>query len=192
MIVIPVSPVQVRYSPVDRYLNIMPSRSKISQLPSEIQEELNRKLVENGFSNHEGLESWLNDNGFQISRSSIQRHSQEFEKKLAALKLATDQAKAVVDGSPDDEGAMSEALIRLMQQKAFDTLINLSGDQDISLSALGRMIADLSRASIGQKKFMEEVKAKLKAELGKLEAQAGKNGEIKFKAVEESIGRLWG
>lgn len=170
----------------------MPSRSKISQLPQDIQEELNKKLIGDSFSGYDGLEAWLEEMGYQISKSAIHRHGQEFEKKLVALKMATDQAKAVVDGSPDDEGAMSEALIRLMQQKAFDTLMNLSGDQDISLTALGRMIADLSRASISQKKFMEEVKAKFKSEIKKLEALAGKNGEVKLKAVEESIERLWG
>ena len=139
----------------------MPSRSKISKLPAEIQEELNKRLVGNGFSGYEGLVAWLDENGFAISKSALHRHGQEFEKNLIAIKMATEQAKAVVDAVPDSEGDMSEALMRLIQQKAFDQLINLSGDQDISLTALGRMIADISRASVIQKKFSADVRAKI-------------------------------
>ncbi len=171
----------------------MPSRSKISQLPPEIQEELNKKLIENTFSGYDGLEDWLEGMGFQISKSAIHRHGQEFEKKLVALKLATDQAKAVVDGSPDDEGAMSEALIRLMQQKAFDTLMNLSGDQDISLTALGRMIADLSRASISQKKFMEEVRGKIAAKFQELKKEAkGKKSGLDRATLARAMKEIYG
>lgn len=171
----------------------MPSRSKISQLPQEIQEELNKKLIGDSFSGYDSLEAWLEKMGYQISKSAIHRHGQEFEKKLAALKLATDQAKAVVDGSPDDEGAMSEALIRLMQQKAFDTLINLSGDQDISLTALGRMIADLSRASISQKKFMEEVRGKIAAKFKELKKEAkGKKSGLDRATLARAMKEIYG
>ena len=101
----------------------MPQRSAISQLPEEIQLELNRRLVANSFSDYQGLSEWLEELGFEISRSSVHRHGHLFEEKLIAIKIATEQAKAIATAAGDEEGAMNDALIRLIQQKAFDVLV---------------------------------------------------------------------
>ncbi|MGO9606278.1 MAG: hypothetical protein ACLQAT_23300 [Candidatus Binataceae bacterium] len=37
------------------------------------------------------------------------------------------QAKAIIEAAPDDEGAMHEALMRLVQQKLFNVLVRLRG-----------------------------------------------------------------
>ena len=144
-------------------------RSSILELPEGLRRELNAKLVAKGFSDYDGLELWLSEkleaSGLElsISRSAIHRHGQKFEDKLEKLRIATEQAKAISDGAEDDEGAMSDALIRLVQSKTFDVLMAID-DEDgkpVDLSKIGTMIARLTRAQVRQKEWMIEIRDKL-------------------------------
>jgi hypothetical protein len=155
----------------------MPARSKIKCLPEDIRAELNRRLQASAFSGYSALEVWLQELGFEISRSAIHNYGQEFEEKIFAIKVATEQAKAVVEAAGDEEGAMSEALIRLIQKKAYDVLIKTQ--DDANLPKMGTMIARLSHAAVSQKKWMAEVKGKAK--------QALQNIEEKTKSGKKSL-----
>ena len=136
----------------------MPARSSVSMLPQEVREEFERRLIAGGFSNYEGLSAWLKEQGYEISRSAAHRHGQKFEQRMAALKVASQQAKAISEAMKDDEGAMGDALTALCQKKAYDVLIEMEEAGDISLPSLGRMIADLNRAGIAQKRWMAEAR----------------------------------
>lgn len=156
-------------------------RSAVTQLPEEIRGELDKRLVSSGFSNYQGLADWLIEQGYEISRSAVHRYGQEFERRLSAIKVATEQAKAITSSSGDEEGAMNEALIRLVQQKAFDVLLNLAEDPDkeAMLPKMGVMISRITRASVAQKKWQAEVKKKTR--------EAVKNIEEKTKAQKKSL-----
>lgn len=136
----------------------MPQRSKIITLPEEVKVELDQRLLAGKFCDYSALAEWLRDKGFDISRSAIHRYGQNFEERLAAITMATEQAKAVAEAAKDDEGAMNESLIRLVQTKAFEALID--ADSPESLSKMGVMIAKLSKASVDQKKWMREMREK--------------------------------
>jgi len=155
----------------------MPARSAVTQLPDAVRTELERKLLRSGFSDYQALADWLAEQGYEISKSSVHRYGQEFEQRMAALKVATDQAKTLAAESADDEGAMNEALLRLVQTKTFEILLQLE-DQKIetNLPKIGRMVAELARASITQKKWAEQVRTKLKAQV---DAYASRNGFTK-------------
>lgn len=137
----------------------MPPRSKIKQLPSEVKKWLDQSLIEGDFSGYELLENELSKRGFQIGKSSINRYGQEFEQRLHALKLATEQAKAISESIPDDAGAMNDALIRLVQQKAFDALLKM--EEGAPLKEMGLMVARLSTATVKQKQWATEMQEKL-------------------------------
>jgi hypothetical protein len=142
----------------------MPPRPSITQLPEDVRAELDRRLLSNSFSGYVALAEWLAEQGYTISKSALHRYGQQFEARMAALKLATAQAKAIAEAVADDEGAMGEALTRLAQEKAFAVLLRMEETPGgISLPALGRMIADLNRAGISVKKYMAEVRAKSQA-----------------------------
>lgn len=139
----------------------MPQRSKIHTLPDDVKSQLDKKLITGGFSDYTGLAAWLTDQGFEISRSSLGRYGSEFEQRLGAIRIATEQARAVVDAAGDERGDMNEALIRLVQQEAFNVLVNLNDDdKNALLPKIGIMVAKLSKASVGQKKWMLDVKTK--------------------------------
>jgi len=140
----------------------MPQRSAVTQLPDEVREDLDRRLIKSGFANYQGLADWLIEQGYEISKSSIHRHGQQLEQRLQAIKISTESARAIANASPDDEGAMGDALTRLMQDKIFNMLLELEkidADQ-IDVTKLGRMIADLNRSSVTQKKWQAEARGK--------------------------------
>jgi len=163
----------------------MPERSKIELLPDAVLNELNGELVKNRFSGYVALAQWLKDKGYAIGKSSLHRYGQKFEDKLATLKLSTDQARAVVTASPDDEGAMNEALMRLIQEKLFGILMDMNVDvKRINISSLAKSVAELARASVTQKKYAETVKEKAKAAVASVERIAKKGGLSKGAVAE--------
>ena len=165
----------------------MPQRSKIITLPEDVLGELNQKLLEGKFCDYSALAEWLQSQGFDISRSSLHRYGQNFEERLAAISVATEQARAVADAARDDEGNMNEALIRLVQTKAFDALIDSKNAE--SLPKMGVMIAKLSKASVDQKKWMAEMRTKTKAaadDVAKV-VRAGGMSESTAKEIRQRI-----
>lgn len=159
----------------------MAQRSKIITLPDDIKADLDKRLVEGRFSDYAAMADWLNgqlqEQGLQIeiSRSSLHRYGQNFEERLAAITLATEQAKAVAEAAGDDENAMNEALIRLVQTKAFEALTDAETFE--SLPKMGIMISKLSKASVDQKKWaMEARKKALEEAADTVEATAKQEG----------------
>lgn len=70
----------------------MPRRSRVSQLPANIRAELQQRLINNSFSDYEGLASWLAEEGFPVSISAIHRYGQALENLLPDIDLTDDQS----------------------------------------------------------------------------------------------------
>lgn len=156
----------------------MARRSKIDGLPKAVKEWLDAALVDGNFSGYEQLESELKTRGFDIGKSSIHRYGSAFEQRLATLKLASEQARAIVTAAPDDEGAVSEALMRLVQEKLFQVMLDCQVDPDkpLSITSVAKAVAELSRATVTQKKWQEEVRARAAAAADAAERIAKKGG----------------
>jgi len=144
-------------------------------------------LVEKNFSDYETMaeevNALLSGAGYEItvSRSGLHRYGRDFEEKLAAIKVATEQARAITEAVGDDEGRMSDALINLVQQQAFDVLVNLKNEDPETYANLfpkmGVMVSRLTRASVAQKKWMAEARKKAISEAADtVEATAKKEG----------------
>lgn len=153
----------------------MPVRSKISQLPEDVATELDAKLLASGFSDMQGLSDWLKGKGFEISKTSVNNYSQDFEARMGALRQVTRQAQAIVAESPDEVGAVNDALIRLVQEKVFSLLLNLEVEmQSGDVAKITRAIADLSRASISQKRLIKEIREEERQRAAELAVGAAK------------------
>jgi hypothetical protein len=151
----------------------MPKRSKVDTLPPQLKAWLDAELVKRGFADYVELAADLKAKGADLSKSSLHRYGSKFEERMAQLKVSTEQARAVVAASPDDEGAMNEALIRLTQDKLFGVLVELDVDpQSVNLSKLTKSIADLARSSITQKKWQIEVRTKAAERMKAVEQEA--------------------
>jgi len=160
----------------------MPPRSKVAGLPKPVKSWLDQALADNNFSDYEALSTELETRGFAISKSALHRYGQDFESKLSALKMASEQAKAVVLAAPDEEGAVNEALMRLVQEHLFKLLMT-DGDQ-IDLPKVAKAVAELGRASVVQKKWQAEFREKAEAAAAKVEKIAKKGG-LNAETVDE-------
>lgn len=152
----------------------MPPRGKVAQLPPEVKAWLDQALVESNFSGYEALSAELAERGFSIGKSALHTYGQGFEDRLAALKMASEQAKAVVAAAPDEEGAVNEALMRLVQEHLFKLLMAQDGKLD--LPKVAKAVAELGRAAVVQKKWQAEVRAKAEVAAQAVEKIAKKGG----------------
>lgn len=152
----------------------MPPKSKVLALPAEVKAWLDQSLVENNFSGYEALSAELSGRGYTIGKSALHQYGQNFEERLAALRMASEQAKAMVTAAPDEEGAVNEALMRLVQEHLFKLLMS-DGDQ-IDLPKVAKAVAELGRASVVQKKWQAEVRSKAEAAASQVEKIAKKGG----------------
>lgn len=171
----------------------MPRRSAVEQLPGAVKEWLDKALVEGNFSGYEALAAELQGRGINISKSALHRYGQDFEARLAALKIATEQARAIAESAPDDAGMMGDALTRLVQQKAFDVLMDMQIEDPnaIKLTDLGQMIANLNKASVLQKKWALEVRQKAQTAADEV-AKVAKAGGLTDDAVDLIRARILG
>jgi hypothetical protein len=138
----------------------MPPRSKVEGLPKAVKEWLDRALVEGNFAGYEALSAELKARGHGISKTGLHRYGQAFEERLQALKLVTEQARAVVAAAPDEDDAVNQALVRITQEKLFSLMMDLEIDpKTVDIAKITKSIADLARSSINVKKFRGEVEA---------------------------------
>jgi hypothetical protein len=150
----------------------MPKRPAIEALPEAVRKWLDQALAQGNFSGYEQLEVELKNRGFQIGKSSIHRYGQKLERKLAAIKASTQAAAAIAEAAPDDADLRSAAVISLVQTEVFDVLVTLQEaevetDPAERLKLLGqaaKSIAELSRASVNQKKWQTQVEAQVRAD----------------------------
>jgi FKBP-type peptidyl-prolyl cis-trans isomerase len=138
----------------------MSKRSSINTLPPAVKAWLDQALIEGNFSGYQVLEETLREQGYAISKSSIHRYGQDFEQRMQNLKIATEQAKAIVGSLDDQEDAMSEALMRLTQEKLF-TILNqtiINADDDYDITKVAKAAAEISRASTNTKKYARQIR----------------------------------
>jgi hypothetical protein len=147
------------------------ARSKVDQLPEDVRQLLEQRLIKAGFSGYVELVAWLEEQGFEISKSSLHRWGSSFEDRCAALRVATQQAKAIVAATPDDEGDMTEALMRLMQERLFTALVDMEVDPTkVNLGSIAKALAPIARASIAQKQYASQVRERAHAAAAAVDA----------------------
>lgn len=144
----------------------MPRRPRIeTDLPDDVRRWLDRTLADGNFSGYERLEALLRERGYVISKSAIHRYGAKLERKLAAIKSATEAAKLMADAAPDDQDARSGALTAMIQVELFETLVNLQEAADAEtdpvertkmLSVAAKNIATLTRSSVNLKRYQAE------------------------------------
>lgn len=140
----------------------MARRSKVHSLPPELKEWLDAELVRRGFGDYVQLAADLKERGAELSKSALQRYGSPFEQRLAQLKMASEQAKALVDSAPDDEDKLGAAVVRLTQEKIFSVLMELDIDpRDIDVNKLFKNAAEIGKASVTQKRLSLEVRSQV-------------------------------
>jgi hypothetical protein len=171
----------------------MPRRSKVEQLPPEIKAWLDQALVQSNFSQYELLSAELKKRGCEISKTGLHRYGQDFEERLKTLRMVTEQARAVVQASPDEDGAVNDALVRLTQEKMFGILMEINVDPDsVDLAKLARAVAEPGKASVAPTRWQTEARKSALAEAAKEAGIAAKSVGLTDDAVEQIKRRILG
>ncbi|MBS0402863.1 MAG: DUF3486 family protein [Proteobacteria bacterium] len=143
----------------------MAPRSKVHSLPPELKEWLDAELVRRGFGDYVQLAADLKARGAEISKSALQRYGSPFEQRMAQLKMASEQARALVDAAPDEEDKLGAAVVRMTQEKIFNLLMELEiNAEDVDVNKLFKNAAEIGKASVTQKRFSMEARAAIEAE----------------------------
>jgi hypothetical protein len=142
-------------------LKELPGRRKIRALPTEIRTELERRLLAGSFSDYRALARWLRGHGYQISRTAICRYSRALERKLETLRLATEQARAVVEAAGAADDTVNEGLMRLVQGDLFRVLVEVKelDPKKVNVNALARNVASICRSSVQMRRAAEEMRS---------------------------------
>ena len=148
-------------------------RRAVLTLPQEVREQLDRRLVERGFAGYTELAAWLAENGHAISRSAVYRYGSQLERRIEALRLATQSAEALVAAAPDDTGAVADASLRLAQERIFDVLLAAEGGDLKELSAAAKALAETARASLAVRAERRKVLAEAAGIADKAAKKAG-------------------
>lgn len=171
----------------------MAPRSNMETLPENVRREFERRLIENGFANYTDLAAWLNQQGYQISRSAAYRYGSKIERRLRAIKESTEAAKLIVANADDEQDSRSEALMALLQNQLFEALIDISEKDSDELapearfdllSEGGKRIAGLISASTRLKEYQAKTRAKAQAAADEV-AKAVKKGGLSNDTAEQ-------
>lgn len=146
----------------------MPRRPKIDVLPPAVRTALERLLLDKTHGGYVALSDWLKAQGFEISHAAVHRYDQRIQRTMSAIRASTEAARLIAQSLPDEEDAQSAAVIRMVQSALFDAMVRVREADDADpaeqvklLSQAARAVADASRASIGQKRWQDEVRSKI-------------------------------
>jgi len=158
----------------------MAKPSAIDQLNAEDKAWLDARFRDQGFCGYVEIAELLAERGY-----SVHRYGQKLEQKLAAVQASTQAAIMISEAAPDDSDMRTQAVLSLMQTQLFDTLIALqeAGSEGVDpakrlalISQCGKGIASLAQASIGQKKWMLDVRDRVEKVAKSVEEIAKKGG----------------
>ncbi|MDB1109722.1 MULTISPECIES: DUF3486 family protein [Pseudomonas] len=148
----------------------MPPRNSVYDLPTEVREELNARLVGNGFQGYAGLAKWLEERGFKVSRSSVHRYGQDlqqdFEEAMGDVRKTQELARAMVSEQEDESGALIDATARIVQDQLLRISIEMRKAEHEPekaakhLASVTKALSQIGRLSLVQKKWASEVEAR--------------------------------
>lgn len=162
----------------------MARESAVDLLEEEDKRWLNNWFKDKGFCGYEEIANILQERGYNISKSSVHRYGQKIEQKLAAVQASTEAALLIAEAAPDDGDQRSAAVLSLVQTELFNALISLqeaneeadAGKRLALIASCSKGIAEITKASVNQKKWQLEVQDRVEKAAKAVEKIAKKGG----------------
>lgn len=144
--------------------------------------------IENrNFKGYSELSEWCKSHGWQIERGALWTRGSKIQKRIQMLRDATDVATQIGKSVKDDEGALNDATLSIVQAGLFKLLNKMDDeaeageDQDLErqldmLSKAAKATSEIGRASISVKKYKKEVQGRAELIANKVAETAKKGG----------------
>lgn len=165
----------------------MPGISFIQKLPPDLQEELRRQFVANGFGNYTGVFEWLQTElenrelDLTVSRSAVAVQGKQHRQFIEKIRETVELSKALGDTTPDERADIANALATIVPAKILDKLVDEENEPKIDeLIKIGRILDKIIGATHRQKRHMQAFNAELEqrkaAAAQEVDAQARREG----------------
>lgn len=172
----------------------MARRSKIKDLPQDVLDDLNARLIAGGFSGYDELSGWLKDRNYDISKSAVHRHGSaleaEFEEAMADARRTRALARAAREAGDEADDSLLAAASGIMQDNLLRVSMEVKHTDDDpatkakTLSNIARAFSDVGRLDIARQKWQEEVRAKA-SEVAEKAAKLASKGGLSAEGVAE-------
>ena len=159
-------------------------------------------MVNGGFQNYTTLTQWLDERGYQLSRSSVQRYGKnlqaEFEQVMADVHKTTQIARTFSQNEEDSHGSLIDATARIMQEQLLRITIALRqaehdpGQAARHMASVTHALADIGRMSLTQKKWSREVRSEVAKEAARRATAIAKKGGLSSDVVNDLRRELLG
>ena len=156
----------------------MPRRAKVALLPEEIRRELDRRLIAGAFGGYVDLAEWLNDQGCEIGKSALHQYGSQLEKRIARIRYATETAEAIVAAAPDDNSAVADAGLRMVQEQIYSLLLAADTDDMKELAATARALAETARASLAVRQDRRKLLTEAAGRADQAASKAGLSADV--------------
>jgi hypothetical protein len=129
------------------------STSRIArELPPEVREQLHDRLSDGRYT-YDDVVEWLDEVGYDISRSSVARYGKGFMARLAALRQRREQAAAIVDDARGKGLELHEAANTIAVDMITGALMSADGFKGMEPDKLLKMLAALQTAQVRQAEY---------------------------------------
>jgi hypothetical protein len=165
---------------INTHHHLMPQTKAVDLLPDEVRQELENRLLANGFGGYQGLTEWLQKQGFEIGRRSVAIFGKEFKDRHKALKLMREMAIAYRQDLPaGGDEAVQDTLLEagkaITLEYSFLVLTALNtreGLEELKLltpfvGTAARSIEAINRSDVAVAKYAAEVNGRVAALDGK-------------------------
>ena len=136
--------------------------SKIDSLPTNIKEAV-EEMIKSDFTYRE-IVSYIKNQGFEISQSSVQRYASSLNETLQSLRLAQENFRAVMEETEKYKNLdVSDGILRLLSNQVFQSINNMPEDQinDVDFETLMKNAVALTKAIAYKKKIDVDTKTVL-------------------------------
>ena len=136
--------------------------SKIDSLPNDIKEAV-EEMIKSDFTYRE-IVSYIKNQGFEISQSSVQRYASGLNETLQSLRMAQENFRAVMEETEKYKNLdVSDGILRLLSNQVFQNINNMSEDRmnDVDFETLMKNAVALTKAIAYKKKIDVDTKTVL-------------------------------
>lgn len=156
--------------------------SRISdELPQELKREVDRLLVE-GNVTYDDIKAFLEEKGYDISRSAIGRYGKEFLASYQRLRVIEEKSRALVS-EVGDGMVLEEAAAKIFAQKIVEAQL-LEGFDILENPRLIADFAKLQSSTVARERFKRELKDKVEKTADSVVRTARQGGLSDEKAEE--------